>query len=114
MNDLLPVLGISLGFTLLIEGTFAFVTGIRSGKDFLLVFFVNLLTNPAAVMCYYYVVSFANINYLVIKLPIEIIVILVEGFYYKKYSGSIQKPFLFSAFANVLSFGTGLIVNALI
>jgi len=114
MDDFLPVLGISLGLTLFIEEVFAFITGIRLGKDLGLVFLLNLLTNPAAVMCYYYVASFANLNYFVIKMPIEIIVILLEGFYYKKYSVSIQKPFLFSAFANTLSFGTGLILNAIL
>ena len=38
MNDLLPILGISLGLTLLIEGAFAYITGIRAGKDLVLVF----------------------------------------------------------------------------
>lgn len=113
-DGLLPVLGISLGLTLLIEEVFAFITGIRSGKDLGLVFLVNLLTNPAAVMCYYYVASSGNLNNFVIKITIEIIVILVEGFYFKKYSFSIKNPFLFSAFANVLSFGTGLIANAIL
>lgn len=113
MNDLLPILGISLGLTLVIEGVFAYITGIRSGKDLLLVFLVNLLTNPAAVLCYYFFTVYTQMNVFIIKIPIELVVILIESLYYRKYASSIQKPLLFSAFANALSFGTGLIVNAI-
>lgn len=113
INDLLPILGISLGLTLIIEEGLAFISGIRAGKDFGLVFLVNLLTNPAAVMGYYYINSFTQLNSVIIKIPIELMVIFIEGFYYKKYSFTIQKPFLFSVFANIFSFGTGLILNAI-
>lgn len=114
MKDLLPVLSISFGLTLLIEEAFAFITGVTSKEDLLLIFLVNLLTNPAAVICYYYITSFTQLNSVIIKIPIELIVIFIEGFYYKKYSVFIKKPFLFSVFANVFSFGTGLILNAIL
>ncbi len=113
MNDLLPILGISLGLTLFVEEAFAFITGIRSGKDLGLVFLVNLLTNPVAVMCYYYVTFCTDLNYFVIKIPIELVVIIIEGLYYRKYASSIHKPFLFSTWANIFSFGTGLILNTI-
>lgn len=113
MNDLLPILGISLGLTLLIEGAFSYITGICSGKDLLLVFLVNILTNPAAVLCYYFFTVYTQLNVFITKIPIELVVILIEGLYYRKYASTIHKPFLFSAFANALSFGTGLILNAI-
>ena len=113
MNDLLPILGISLGLTIFIEEAFAFITGIRSGKDLGLVFLVNLLTNPAAVLCYYFFTVYTQMDILIIKIPIELIVIIIEGLYYRKYAGSIHKPFLFSASANIFSFGTGLILNTI-
>ena len=78
-----------------------------------LVFLVNLLTNPAAVLCYYIFTVYTQMNILIIKIPIELVVILIEGLYYRKYASSIHKPFLFSASANIFSFGTGLILNAI-
>lgn len=113
MNDLLPILGISLGLTLLIEGAFAFIKGIRSGKDLVLVFLVNLLTNPAAVLCYYFFTVYTQMNVFIIKIPIELVVILIESLYYRKYASFTHKPFLFSALANIFSFGTGLILNTI-
>lgn len=78
-----------------------------------LVFLVNLLTNPAAVLCYYVFTVYTQMNILIIKIPIELVVILIEGLYYRKYASSIHKPFLFSASANIFSFGTGLILNTI-
>lgn len=78
-----------------------------------LVFLVNLLTNPAAVLCYYIFTVYTQMNILIIKIPIELVVILIEGLYYRKYASSIHKPFLFSASANIFSFGTGLILNTI-
>lgn len=114
INELLPILGLSLGFTILIEEAFALAMGIRSSRGLLLVFLVNLLTNPAAVLCNYIFAYYAQMNILIIKIPIELAVILIEGLYFRKYAGSIKKPFLFSATANIFSFGTGLILNAIL
>ncbi len=42
-------LALSLGLTLLLEGTFVLVWGVR-GRDLLLVLLANVLTNPAVVL----------------------------------------------------------------
>lgn len=114
INEILPILGISLGLTILIEEALAFLAGIRSSKDLILVFLINLLTNPAAVLCYYFLTFNTQMNTLVAKILTELAVILIEYLYYKKYAGSINKPFLFSVSVNVFSFATGLVLNAII
>ncbi len=78
-----------------------------------LVFLVNLLTNPAAVLCYYFFTVYTQMNVFIIKIPIELVVILIESLYYRKYASFTHKPFLFSALANIFSFGTGLILNTI-
>jgi hypothetical protein len=113
INDILPVLGISLGLTVFLEEVFAIIVGIQYSKDLVLVLLVNLLTNPAAVLCYYILAFYIEMNILVLKIPIELAAVIIEGLYYRKYASSIKKPFLFSVSANILSFGTGLILNAI-
>lgn len=105
MNGLLNVFILSLFLTLLFELSVAAVFKVK-GKDLLLLVLVNILTNPAAVLF-----SVLTGNRIIIQLFIEAVVILTEGWYYKKYS-SIKKGFLFSVVANVVSYGLGLILNA--
>ncbi len=114
INEIFPILAISLGLTIVIEEAFAIAIGIRSSKSLVLIFLVNLLTNPAAVLCYYAFTFYSQLNIIIIKIPIELAVILIEGLYYKKYSDTIHRAFLFSASANVFSFATGLILNAIL
>jgi hypothetical protein len=111
---ILATLGISLGLTLLLEGLIALVVGVRDKKDLLLVCLVNVLTNPAVVLCYHLNSAYIGINQVLVKLILEALAVLTEGLYYRKYASGIRHPFWFSVLANGFSFGVGLLLNKLI
>lgn len=101
----MKIFAISLLLTLVFELIFAFLFGLRK-KDLLLVFLVNIMTNPAAVLC----------NYLLgggfwILVMIETVVIIWEGCYYKKYGMSIRHPFLLSVISNIVSYLMGYLLS---
>ena len=105
MSSLVIGFFLSLLLTLIFELLVAVVFGLK-GKDLLLVLLVNILTNPAAVLF-----SIMTGNRRVVQLFIEAVVILTEGWYYKKYSSKIKSGFAFSVIANIISYGLGLVLN---
>ncbi len=96
---------ISLLLTLLIECGLARLLRIK-GKDLLLVFLVNVMTNPAAVL-----LSILTGVVRWIQFFIEAVVIFTEGCYYKKYSRRIERGMLVSMLLNGVSYGLGLLFN---
>lgn len=95
---------ISLLITLIIEMPVAFLFGARK-KDLLLVVLINILTNPTVVLC-----SYLTGNQRTFQILLEMIVIFIEGCYYKKYSSDIKYGFCLAATANILSYIVGLIL----
>lgn len=110
---LLPVMGISFVLTAAVELAVALVTGIRAGKDILLVFLANLITNPAVVLLYYLASYHTEWAPAFIKLPLEIAAVLIEAHFYKIYGVNISRPLLFSFGSNLISFGVGMIAGAI-
>jgi len=110
---LFTILGVSLGMTIVLELLFAFVAGKHDRKDLLLVCLVNVLTNPIIVLAYYMAVSYWPWNPALIKVPLEIMAVIVEAYYYKSYGRGFRQPLLFSTFANLFSFGIGEIYNVI-
>ncbi|MBQ8597394.1 MAG: hypothetical protein IJ409_06365 [Lachnospiraceae bacterium] len=108
MSDLWLRFMPSLVLTLFIELTVAKCFRIRK-RDLLLVVLVNILTNPAAVL-----LSLLSGNLKSVQLLIEVVVILVEGWYYKRYSKEIDREYLFSLTANGISYGLGFFLNCLV
>ncbi len=107
MKILLVQLGISLLLTLVLE--FPWILLFRAKrKDLLLFLLVNILTNPAVV-----VLSIATGYHIIIQLCLEAIVVLVEGWYYKKYTEHMRKSILCSLCANGFSYGVGILINFL-
>ena len=113
-------LALSLLLTLALElGFFALAGRLFTGrskrckKDFLLVALANVLTNPAVVLLYWLAALYADINAAVVLAPLELSAIFAEGFCYKKYGG-FRRPYLFSAAANIFSFGAGLLLQSVI
>lgn len=104
MNDLLLRFVISLFLTLAIELVVACLFRVK-GKDLLLVGLVNVLTNPVAVLFS----AFAG-NTRGVQLAIEAVVILAEGWYYKKYSNTVKSGYVFSLTANGISYAIGIIL----
>ena len=105
MKVLILRLLISLLLTLLIECGLAIILRIK-GKDLLLVFLVNLMTNPAAVL-----ISILTGDVQWIQFLIEAVVIFTEGCYYKKYSRCIERGMLVSMLLIGVSYGLGLLFN---
>ncbi len=110
----LAVLGISLGLTVALELVFALIFGVRGIRELSLVALVNVVTNPAVVLCYYLSSEYTQIPPVCAKIILEASAILAEWLLYKKLSGSIGRPFLFALCANLFSFGAGLAINCLI
>ena len=104
MNELFLKLVISLLLTLVTEFPVAFLCQAK-GKDLLLVFLVNILTNPAVVL-----VSTLTGDRVSLQMILEGMAILAEGFYYNKYSTYMRKGFLCSFCCNLVSYGAGLLL----
>jgi len=90
---------LSLGLTLLFELPMAYLWGIR-GRDLITVLAANVMTNPLAVALYLYGVP---------QLPIELGVVIVEGFAYSLHFE--KRPWLLALVSNALSWGIGLLLN---
>jgi len=90
---------LSLGLTLLLELPMAYLWGIR-GRDLITVLAANVMTNPLAVALYLYGVP---------QLPIELGVVIVEGFAYSLHFE--KRPWLLALVSNALSWGIGLLLN---
>lgn len=104
MNELFFKLVISLLLTLVTEFPVAFLFQAK-GKDLLLVFLVNILTNPAVVL-----VSTLTGDRVSLQMILEGMAILAEGFYYNKYSTYMRKGFLCSFCCNLVAYGVGLLL----
>lgn len=109
--SLFIALGISLASTLALEVGFFLIVGKRNKRDLLLVIMVNVLTNPAVVLLYWLAYLYTDWNATIVKIPLELAAILVEGIYYKKYGESFKRPFIFSLAANAFSFTIGAVAQ---
>lgn len=107
---------ISLILTLIIEVSISFFIGIREKEDLQVVLCVNVLTNPVVVYIANCVKLLNNsLNYNIIVLIMEVIVVIVEAILYKtylKYKG--RSPLLISSVNNIISFLLGIIISKII
>ena len=97
----LTMFGVSLLLTQVLE--LGVLLGVKkwSKQNVIILLLVNVLTNPAAVY-----LAFLGGGTVLIQVPIEIAVILVEGFIYKSFG--MKKPFRFALLANGISWMIGL------
>jgi hypothetical protein len=112
--DFLAAAAVSLGLTIAFELGFFFLSGKRNKKDLFLLVLVNVLTNPAVMLLYWLSVFFTNWNSTIVKVPLEILAVFIEGYYYKKYGQDFKHPYRFSAAANMFSFGIGVLIQHII
>ena len=110
---LITSLAISLTLTIMFETEFFLLVGKRDKKDLLLLHLVNVLTNPVVVLSFWLIALYTDWNARLFIIPLEVFAVLTEGFYYKKYGRSFRRPYLFSLAANIVSFGTGELINLL-
>lgn len=95
---MLDIFALSLGLTLLIEVPIAYAWGLR-GRELVTVLAANVMTNPLAVALYLNGVP---------QLPIELGVVLAEGFAYACHLE--KRPWLLVLVSNALSWGLGLLI----
>ena len=114
MSYILPLsMVFSLTLTLAFETGFFLLAGKRDRKDLVLLLLVNVLTNPVVVLLFWLTVLYTDLNTYMVIIPLELLAILTEGYYYKKYGVSFHRPYLFSFAANIISFGMGELIQRL-
>lgn len=100
----------SLFITELLELAIALCSSNRNRKDFLLVFLVNVITNPVVVYLDYWF-RFRMPSVVLWIVILEFSVWLSEALIYKKCLTGCQNPFLFSLVLNSTSYFGGMIFN---
>ena len=101
---------LSLGLTLLLEVPVAYCWGLRSRHDLTVAVLVNVLTNPAVVLLNGLL---SATPWWAVQLPLEAAAIAVEGFCYRHCGEDVRRPYLLSLCANCISYGAGLVLNAI-
>lgn len=101
---------VSLGLTLLLELPVAYYWGLRSRHDLTVAVLVNVLTNPAVVLLNGLL---SATPWWAVQLPLEAAAIAVEGFCYRHCGEDVRRPYLLSLCANCISYGAGLVLNAI-
>lgn len=95
---MIEIFALSLGLTLMIEVPIAWAWGLR-GRELLTVLIANVMTNPLAVALHLTGIP---------QLPIELGVVLAEGFAYSRHFE--KRPWLLALVSNAISWGLGLIL----
>lgn len=101
-------LAIALGLTIALELPVAAAFGLRK-QGLLVCVLVNVLTNPLANVIYAALVVWAKLPGVPVLIAIELIVFIVEGFFYK-HAAEAKLPYLVSLVANAVSFGLGTLI----
>ena len=116
IKDIPRIMLICLISTIIIELFPAYLLNVRRFKDLINVVLVNMITNPLVVIVPIIVGYRFNQTYHDIGLVfLEILAVLTEGFFYKKYiSYKKINPFVLSFVLNVLSYFIGSIYWRLI
>lgn len=109
LRSLFGSLGSALALTLLLELLFSLFWGLRK-KELLLVILMNILTNPAVNLLYWWAVL-CGWNTPQLVLALEVAVVITEGFCCR---GIVRRPWLFAFFVNLFSFGMGELLKILI
>lgn len=96
---MLETFALSLGLTLLLELPIAYIWGLRGGQ-LVTVLAANLMTNPLAVALHLTGIP---------QMPIELGVVLAEGFAYSLHFD--KRPWLLALISNAVSWGIGFIMQ---
>jgi len=108
MSYFLPSLAMSLGLTLVLEGLFALLWGVKGRRDWLLLLLVNVVTNPIVVTLHLCVSSFWAFTLL-----LEAAAVTAEWLAYRRWGGTTRPAFLFALCANCFSYFSGVLLNLL-
>lgn len=115
INELPLIMLICLSSTIMIELIMSLLLGIRNKKDILNVILVNIMTNPLVVSILMYITYNRLFNTTISIIILEILVILTEGFTYKKVLTFDKiNPYVLSLILNISSYFIGRILNNII
>lgn len=115
INELPLIMLICLSSTIVIELIMSLLLGIRSKKDILNVILVNIMTNPLVVSILMYITYNRLFNTTISIIILEILVILTEGFTYKKVLTFDKiNPYVLSLILNISSYFIGRVLNNII
>lgn len=112
INELPLIMLICLSSTIMIELIMSLLLGIRNKKDILNVILVNIMTNPLVVSILMYITYYRLFNTTISIIILEILVILTEGFTYKKVLTFDKiNPYVLSLILNISSYFIGRVLN---
>lgn len=115
INELPLIMLICLSSTIMIELITSLLLGIRNKKDILNVILVNIMTNPLVVSILMYITYNRLFNTTISIIILEILVILTEGFTYKKVLTFDKiNPYVLSLILNISSYFIGRLLNNII
>lgn len=115
INELPLIMLICLSSTIMIELIMSLLLGIRNKKDILNVILVNIMTNPLVVSILMYITYNRLFNTTISIITLEILVILTEGFTYKKVLTFDKiNPYVLSLILNISSYFIGRVLNNII
>ncbi len=115
INELPLIMLICLISTIVIELIMSLLLGIRNKKDILNVILVNIMTNPLVVSILMYITYNRLFNTTISIIILEILVILTEGFTYKKVLTFDKiNPYVLSLILNISSYFIGGLLNNII
>lgn len=115
INELPLIMLICLSSTIVIELIMSLLLGIRNKKDILNVILVNIMTNPLIVSILMYITYNRLFNITISIIILEILVILTEGFTYKKVLTFDKiNPYVLSLILNISSYFIGGLLNNII
>ena len=113
INELPLIMLICLSSTIVIELIMSLLLGMRNKKDILNVILVNIMTNPLVVSILMYITYNRLFNTTISIIILEILVILTEGFTYKKVLTFDKiNPYVLSLILNISSYFIGLLYNS--
>lgn len=115
INELPLIMLICLSSTIVIELIMSLLLGIRNKKDILNVILVNIMTNPLVVSILMYITYNRLFNTTISIIILEILVVLIEGFAYKKVlTFNKINPYILSLILNISSYFIGGLLNNII
>ncbi len=115
INELPLIMLICLSSTIVIELIMSLLLGMRNKKDILNVILVNIMTNPLVVSILMYITYNRLFNTTISIIILEILVILTEGFTYKKVLTFDKiNPYVLSLILNISSYFIGRVLNNII
>lgn len=115
INELPLIMLICLSSTIVIELIMSLLLGMRNKKNILNVILVNIMTNPLVVSILMYITYNRLFNTTISIIILEILVILTEGFTYKKVLTFDKiNPYVLSLILNISSYFIGGLLNNII